>query len=99
MPAEAVAHDADALRIDLRPRRHVVVGRAARDLVVGAADDLAQPQGLRLAGPVDREGIDAALGEIEPGEDHAHLLGVVHAVEQHHGTLAARSGRAQEIGR
>ncbi len=97
--AEAVAHHRDALGIDLRPRGDVVVGRDAGGLVVVACRDIAEPQRLGLAGPVDRERVDAALGEIEPGEDHAHLLGVVHAVEQHHGRPLAEAAAFDEPGR
>src|SRR5262252_4123804 len=73
--AEAVAHNRDAFGIDLRAGDDVVVSGAAGDLVVVTAMDVAQAQRLGLAGPVDGERVDPALGEIEAGEDHAHLLG------------------------
>jgi hypothetical protein len=61
--------------------------------------NVAQPQRLGLAGPVDGERVDPALGEIEAREDHAHFLGIVHAVEQHHGGAPAAARAAHEVGR
>src|SRR5258708_19313366 len=53
----------------------------------------AETQRLPLSGPVDGERIPAARGELEPREQDAHLLAVVHAVEYDHRGRA--SGRAR----
>ena len=97
--AEAVAHHRDLGADRRRPARDTVVGRGAGDLVVAARVHLAQPQRLALPRTVDRERVDAALGELEAGEDDAHLLAIVHAVEQHDGRRAAGDARRfHEIG-
>ena len=59
---------------------------------------LCKPQRLGLARSVDRQHVDAALGEVEAGENDAHLLGVVHAVEQHHGRPRALAAAFDEPG-
>jgi len=61
--------------------------------------DVTQPQRLGLARPIDGEGIDPALGKIYAREDHAHFLGVVHAVEQHDGRAPAAARAGHEVGR
>ena len=97
--AEAVAHHHDLGRVDVCPRGDVVVSRGAGDFVVGPAVNLAQPQRFALPWPVDRERVDATLRKLEAGEDDAHLLAIVHAVEQHDGRRAAGdAGRLHEIG-
>ena len=97
--AKAVAHHRDPLWVDVRPRGDIVVGRGTRHLIVVPAVDVAQALGLALAGAVDRERVDAALGEFDAGEDDAHLLAIVHAVEQDDGGRAAgHSWRLHEIG-
>src|SRR5213596_975448 len=50
--------------------------------VVVARVDPAQPQRLALPRPVDRERIHPAPRELQAREEHAHLLAVVHAVEE-----------------
>src|SRR5262249_48795118 len=96
--AEAVTHDRDAFGIDLGAAGDVVVSGGAGDLVVVTAVDVAQPQRLGLAGPVDGERVDPALGEIEAGEDHAHFLGVVHAVAEDDGRAPAAARAFHEVG-
>src|SRR5262249_42612819 len=96
--AEAVAHHRDAVGIDLRAGGDVVVSGGAGDLVIVTAVDVAQAQRFGLAGPGAGERVDAALGEIQAGADHAHFLGVVHAVEQHDGGAPAAARAAHEIG-
>src|SRR5258708_34746771 len=88
--AEAVAHDQDFFRIDVRAPRHELVRRRARHFVVVARVDLAQAQRLTLPRPVDRERIDPSPRELQAREEHAPLLAVVHAVEEHHRGRAAR---------
>src|SRR5262249_45198525 len=96
--AEAVAHDRHAFGVNLRAGGDVVVSRGTGDLVVVPAMDVAQPERLGLAGSVDGERVDPALGAIEAGEDHAHSLGVVHAVEEDDGGPPAAARAAHEIG-
>ena len=93
--AEAVAHHHDSLLVGLRQRRHEVERCAARYLVVRPGMDVAQPQRLALPWAIDRQRVDAAPGELEPGEDHAHFLAIIHAVEQHHGRLRTGPRRGQ----
>ena len=98
--AEAVAHHRDPGGVDVSARRDVIIGRGAGDLIVGPAVNFAQPQRLALPRPVDGECMDAALGELEAGEDDAHLLAVVHAIEQHHRRRPAGDARRlHEVGR
>ena len=61
--------------------------------------DVTQPQGLGLARPIDGGRVDPALGKIQAREDHAHFLGVVHAVEQHDGRAPAAPRASHEVGR
>jgi hypothetical protein len=96
--AEAVPHDRDALGIDVRAGGGVVIGRGAGHFVVVTTVDVAETQRLGLARPVDGKRVDPALGEVETREDHAHLLGVVHAVEQHDGRTPAAARALHEIG-
>ena len=96
---EAVAHDGNALGIDVRALRQPVIGRTARHLVVVAAVDAARPQTLALPRAVERERVHAAPREFEPGKEDAHLLAVVHAVDDHHGRGAARHRSLHEQGR
>src|SRR4029450_10223803 len=88
----------DAFGVNLRAGRDIVVSRGTGDLVVVTTVDAAQPQRLGLAGPVDGGRGGPALGEIEAGEDHAHFLGVVHAVEEDDGRAPAAACAAHEIG-
>ena len=55
--------------------------------------DTAKTQRLALPRTVDRQRMHAALRELESGKDDAHLLAVVHAVENHHGRRAQRHTR------
>ena len=73
--------------------------RRRRNLVVVAAVDAAHAQALALAGPVHGERVHAAAGEFEPGEKDAHLLGIVHAVDDDHGRGGARDRRLHEQSR
>src|SRR6266568_4716914 len=97
--AEAVAHDHDFFRIDVRALRHELVGGRARRLVIVARVDSAKPQRLALPRPVDRERIHPAPRELEAREEHAHLLAVVHAVEEHHRRRAVLDVGLHEIRR
>src|SRR5712692_5374734 len=95
---EAVAHDDYLPRIDIRPVRYELVRRRARHFVIVARVDLAKAQRLALPRPVDHERINPSPRELQAGEEHAHLLAVVHAVEEHHGRRSAlRVQRSHEI--
>jgi hypothetical protein len=54
---------------------------------------------LRLVRARRWRAFDAALGKVEAREDHAHFLGVVHAVKQHDGGATAAAGARHEIRR
>src|SRR5204863_325156 len=64
---------------------------ASGDFVIMARIKLSQAQRLALAGPIDRKGIPAAGGKFEAVEQHAHLLAVVHAIEDDDGRRPTRS--------
>src|SRR6266849_56361 len=87
---EAVAHDDYLPRIDIRPVRYELVRRLARHFVIVARVDLAKAQRLALPRPVDRERINPSPRELQAREEHTHLLAVVHAVEEHHGSRTPR---------
>ena len=91
--AEAVAHDGDALAVDLRALEQIVERSGARHLVVEAARHVAHAPHLAHAGPVNAKRVIAAAREFEAAEKDAHLLGVVHAVDHDHGRLGALAGR------
>src|SRR6266513_5151152 len=98
--AEAVAHDDDPLGIDIRAARHELVGRGARHFVIVARVDLAKPQRLALPRTVDRERMKSPPRELQAREKDAHLLAVVHAVEEHDGRRTAlRTQRSHEVRR
>ena len=83
--AEAVAHDGDALGIDIRALGKEIESGRARHLVVEAARHIAHPARLAHAGTVETERVVAAAGEFEAAEKDAHLLGVVHAIDDDDG--------------
>ena len=74
-----------SLRVD-----EVIVGGGARHLVIVTGMDAAHAQAFALAGPVDGERVEAAPGELEAGEEDAHLLRVIHAVDDDHGRAPGR---------
>ena len=87
---------ATRLGIHLGAARHVIERGGARNLVIVAAVDAAHAQTFALAGPVHGERMEAPAGEFEPGEKDAHLLGVVHAIDDHHGRGRALNRRLHE---
>ena len=84
---------ATLLAVDVRPLEQIIERRGARHLVVVAARHVAHAPHLAHAGAVEAERVVAAAGELEPAEEDAHLLGIVHAVDHDHGRT--RSGLAR----
>src|SRR5437870_1748796 len=89
--AEAVTHHHDFRRVDIWAFCYIVISGASGDFVIMARIKLSQAQRLALAGPIDRKGIPAAGGKFEAVEQHAHLLAVVHAIEDDDGRRPTRS--------
>ncbi len=84
------------LAVDLRPRQQIFERRRARHLVVVAARHVAHAAHLAHAGAVEAERVEAAARELEPAEEDAHLLGVVHAVDHDHRRARSRLARFHE---
>src|SRR6185503_3562683 len=77
----AVTEDDDALGINVRTLGKKVESRGAWYFVIVAARHVADPSRLAHAGAVQCEGVDAATCELPAREKDAHLLGIVHAVQ------------------